>query len=95
MESLRQGYYRNGALALLQEVPAGGPNPLAVCHSKEGGVAVAGRRVASNRRTAGSVWGFLGRFTATHVVTYLVFGVLFMIVSQYFRHFAADPLCRR
>lgn len=35
---------------------------------------------------------FVLKFTITHVVTYLVFGLLFMVVSQYFNFFEADPL---
>lgn len=42
-----------------------------------------------------SLWGFVRRFTLTHVVTYLVFGVTFLFVSGYFEHFAADELLSR
>jgi len=38
------------------------------------------------------LWGFLGRFTVAHVVTYLVFGLFFMFVTRYFEVFAEDPL---
>lgn len=38
--------------------------------------------------------GFLGRFTAVHVLTYLVFGHLLMFVTRYFHVFEEDPLLR-
>ena len=36
--------------------------------------------------------GFLRRFVTVHVVTYLVFGVFFMAVSQYFDYFKSHDL---
>jgi hypothetical protein len=35
---------------------------------------------------------FAFRFTAVHVATYVICGILFMLVSGYFDYFAADPL---
>ncbi len=35
---------------------------------------------------------FVLRFTAVHFVTYLVFGVSFMLLTNYFEYFDADPL---
>ncbi len=35
---------------------------------------------------------FVLRFTAVHVVTYLVFGVTFMLITGYFDYFDANPL---
>lgn len=35
---------------------------------------------------------FILKFVWTHVVTYLVFGLFFMVISRYFDFFAADPL---
>ncbi|NPV54195.1 MAG: hypothetical protein HPY71_11840 [Firmicutes bacterium] len=46
-----------------------------------------GKRVAS-------IQGFLGRFTVVHVLTYLVFGLFFMVITRYFEYFASDPLLR-
>ena len=37
-------------------------------------------------------WGFLGRFTLVHVVTYLVFGVVFSLLMGYAEHFASPPM---
>lgn len=36
--------------------------------------------------------GFIGRFSLVHTGTYLVFGLLFMFLSDYFAFFASDPL---
>ena len=35
---------------------------------------------------------FVLRFTAAHVLTYTVFGILFMLISGYFEYFDADAL---
>ena len=35
---------------------------------------------------------FTLRFIALHTLTYLVFGVLFMLVSGYFEYFIRDPI---
>lgn len=35
---------------------------------------------------------FIWRFTLIHVVTYAVFGILFMLISDYFDYFARDPV---
>lgn len=37
---------------------------------------------------------FVLRFTAVHVITYLVFGVLFLLLTGYFEYFEADPLLK-
>ena len=38
--------------------------------------------------------GYLGRFVLLHVVTYLVFGVAFMVISSYFQFFATHDLLK-
>lgn len=38
--------------------------------------------------------GYLLRFTLTHVVTYLIFGLLFMKISSYFEYFASHDLLK-
>ena len=35
---------------------------------------------------------FIGRFSVIHTLTYAVFGILFMLISDYFTHFAQDEL---
>jgi hypothetical protein len=35
---------------------------------------------------------FVFRFTATHTLTYMIFGIFFMLISGYFDYFAADEL---
>lgn len=35
---------------------------------------------------------FALRYAAVHTLTYLVFGVFFMLVSQYFEYFQSDPV---
>lgn len=40
-----------------------------------------------------SVWvNFVRRFVIVHVITYLLFGVFFMVVSQYFDYFQSHDL---
>ncbi|NCB09902.1 MAG: hypothetical protein EOM73_17315 [Bacteroidia bacterium] len=39
-----------------------------------------------------SGFGFVLRFTIIHVVTYAVFGILFMQISNYFEVFRTDPI---
>jgi len=39
--------------------------------------------------------GFISRFVLLHVVTYLVFGVLFMLISDYFTYFQESVLLRQ
>jgi len=36
--------------------------------------------------------GFTVRFTTVHVVTYLLFGISFMLLSSYFDYFAQEPM---
>jgi hypothetical protein len=38
--------------------------------------------------------GYLLRFTLTHVGTYLVFGLLFMVISGYFEYFSSHDLLK-
>ncbi|HML48191.1 MAG TPA: hypothetical protein PKE04_15725 [Clostridia bacterium] len=38
------------------------------------------------------LWSFTWKFTVVHVATYAVCGILFMIVTDYFGHFAQDPV---
>ncbi len=35
---------------------------------------------------------FIWRFTVVHVITYAVFGILFMLVSNYFDYFSREPI---
>ena len=35
---------------------------------------------------------FIMRYIALHALTYLAFGIFFMLVSQYFEHFKSDPI---
>lgn len=39
-------------------------------------------------------WGFIRRFTLTHVLTYLIFGLLFLSLSSYFDYFSAHTLLK-
>jgi len=39
-----------------------------------------------------SFWGFIRRFTLMHVLTYLVFGLLFLLISNYFDYFETHDL---
>lgn len=38
------------------------------------------------------IWGFIRRFTLIHVLTYLVFGLLFLWLSDYFAYFQEHEL---
>ena len=40
------------------------------------------------------IWGYLYRFTVVHVITYLIFGVTFMLVSNYFEYFSSHDLLK-
>lgn len=40
----------------------------------------------------GYIFKFSLRFTLVHIATYLVFGVLFMLITGYFDYFERDPL---
>lgn len=39
-------------------------------------------------------WGFVRRFTLIHVLTYLIFGLLFLIISNYFAYFASHAILK-
>ena len=40
----------------------------------------------------GPFWGFLGRFTLVHVLTYFAFGIVFSTLMRYQEHFASPPM---
>lgn len=40
------------------------------------------------------IWGFLKRFTLIHVLTYLVFGLLFLLISNYFDYFQSHDVLK-
>lgn len=48
------------------------------------------RRRSTSRRS--TMWGFALRFTIVHVLTYLVFGVMFMLLTDYFGYFESHHL---
>lgn len=45
-------------------------------------------------RGKSAIWGYLGRFSLMHTVTYLIFGLTFMLISNYFEYFSTHNLLK-
>ncbi len=45
-------------------------------------------------KNRGTLWGYVWRFSFVHVITYLVFGLIFTWLSGYFDYFASHDLLK-
>lgn len=46
------------------------------------------------KRKSPSIGRFIGRFTLIHVITYMIFGILFMFICGYFDYFSSHDILK-